>query len=85
MICEEVKKPENKYEAASTLLGSERPFGQVHLLWQIFGLAEEESDDDDDDDESSGVEVSEGSDTDNEDQSDDDEDEDEDWWQGWRG
>ena len=42
MICEEVKKPENKYEAASTLLGSERPFGQVHLLWQIFGLEEEE-------------------------------------------
>jgi hypothetical protein len=40
-ICEEVKKPENKYEAASTLLGSERPFGQVHLLWQIFGLDEE--------------------------------------------
>ncbi|RDB22992.1 Conserved oligomeric Golgi complex subunit 6 [Hypsizygus marmoreus] len=39
-ICEEVKKPENKYEAASTLLGSERPFGQVHLLRQIFGLGE---------------------------------------------
>ncbi|KAJ3516161.1 hypothetical protein NLJ89_g1297 [Agrocybe chaxingu] len=57
MICEEVKKPENRYEAASTLLGTERPFGQVHLLWQIFGLEEEESsseedeDDDDDDDE----------------------------------
>ena len=53
MICEEVKKPGNKYEAASTLLGSERPFGQVHLLWQIFGLEEEggvETDDDDDDD-----------------------------------
>jgi hypothetical protein len=42
MICEEVKKPENKYEAASTLLGSERPFGQVHLLWQTSGLEEEE-------------------------------------------
>jgi hypothetical protein len=38
LICEEVKRPENRYEAASTLLGSERPFGQVHLLWQIFGL-----------------------------------------------
>ncbi len=37
-ICEHVRSPENKYEAASTLLGSERPFGQVHLLWQIFGL-----------------------------------------------
>ncbi|KIM86455.1 hypothetical protein PILCRDRAFT_327206 [Piloderma croceum F 1598] len=41
-LCEEVKKPENKYEASSTLLGSERPFGQVHLLWQIFGLQDGE-------------------------------------------
>lgn len=40
-LCEEVRKPENKYEAASTLLGSERPFGQAHLLWQIFGLHQE--------------------------------------------
>lgn len=39
-LCEEVKKAENKYEAGSTLLGSERPFGQVRLLWQIFGLEE---------------------------------------------
>ncbi|KAJ7655211.1 oligomeric Golgi complex subunit 6 [Mycena polygramma] len=38
LICEQVRKPENKYEAASTLLGSERPFGQVNLLRQIFGL-----------------------------------------------
>jgi hypothetical protein len=38
LICEKVRRPENKYEAASTLLGSERPFGQIHLLWQIFGL-----------------------------------------------
>ena len=37
-ICEEVRRPENRYEAGSTLLGSERPFGQIHLLWQIFGL-----------------------------------------------
>ncbi|RDX56370.1 oligomeric complex COG6 [Lentinus brumalis] len=43
-ICEEVKKPENKYEAAATLLGSERPFGQVRLLWQIFGLQEQTAD-----------------------------------------
>ncbi len=42
IICDEVRKPENKYEAASTLLGSERPFGQVHLLWQIFGLEEKD-------------------------------------------
>ena len=41
-ICEEVKRPVNRYEAAATLLGSERPFGQVHLLWQIFGLEERE-------------------------------------------
>lgn len=40
-ICEEVRLPENRYEAAATLLGSERPFGQVHLLWQIFGLEDE--------------------------------------------
>lgn len=40
-ICEEVRRPENRYEAAATLLGSERPFGQVHLLWQIFGLQED--------------------------------------------
>ena len=43
MICAEVKKPENKYEAGATLLGSERPFGQVHLLWKIFGLEGEEN------------------------------------------
>ncbi|KAF9524462.1 oligomeric complex COG6-domain-containing protein [Crepidotus variabilis] len=51
-ICDEVKKPENKYEAASTLLGSERPFGQMHLLQQIFGFDEsddEESESSDDD------------------------------------
>ncbi|KAI0373041.1 oligomeric complex COG6 [Pilatotrama ljubarskyi] len=40
-ICEEVKRAENKYEAGATLLGSERPFGQVRLLWQIFGLPQE--------------------------------------------
>lgn len=37
-ICQEVKHPRNKYEAAATLLGSERPFGQVNLLCQILGL-----------------------------------------------
>ncbi|KAG7452966.1 oligomeric complex COG6 [Guyanagaster necrorhizus] len=42
VICDEVRRPENKYEAASTLLGSERPFGQAHLLWQIFGLEEKD-------------------------------------------
>ena len=44
-FCEEVRRPESRYEAAATVLGSERPFGQVHLLWQIFGIeGEEESD-----------------------------------------
>ena len=41
-LCKEVKKLHNKYEAASTLLGSERPFGKIHLLWQIFGLQDME-------------------------------------------
>ncbi|KAL1761228.1 oligomeric Golgi complex subunit 6 [Schizophyllum commune] len=41
-LCAAVRRAENKYEAASTLLGGERPFGQVHLLWQIFGFGEEE-------------------------------------------
>lgn len=41
-LCEEVKRPSNRYEAAATLLGSERPFGQVRLLWQIFGLQDQE-------------------------------------------
>ncbi|KAJ8590471.1 oligomeric complex COG6 [Rhizopogon salebrosus TDB-379] len=40
-LCEEVRKPENRYEAASTLLGIERPFGQVGVLRAIFGLEEE--------------------------------------------
>jgi conserved oligomeric Golgi complex subunit 6 len=75
MICEKVKKPENKYEAASTLLGSERPFGQVHLLWQIFGLEEEEVESDDDETEEESNE--EGKDTGDDDESEaDDEDED---------
>ncbi|KAK7473122.1 Golgi transport complex subunit 6 [Stygiomarasmius scandens] len=41
VICEQVRMKENRYEAASTLLGGERPFGQVALLWQIFGLRED--------------------------------------------
>ena len=42
MIYEKAKIPESKYEAASTLLGSERPFGQVRLLWMVLGGASEE-------------------------------------------
>lgn len=39
-LCAEVKNPRARYEAGSVLLGRERPFGQVVLLWQIFGLEE---------------------------------------------
>lgn len=66
-FCEEVRNPENKYEAAATLLGSERPFGQVHLLWQIFGIEEEEEEDSDEEssgDEESGEDGDEGEDDD---------------------
>ncbi|KAF5351607.1 hypothetical protein D9757_015072 [Collybiopsis confluens] len=42
MVCDRVRRKENRYEAAATLLGSERPFGQAALLWQIFGLKEED-------------------------------------------
>ena len=75
MICVEVRKPENRYEAGATLLGSERPFGQVHLLWKIFGLEGEEdegihSTTNDDDEEG-------GEDGTDEDTEDEDEDEDE--------
>ncbi|KAG6822961.1 hypothetical protein H0H92_011913 [Tricholoma furcatifolium] len=41
LLCEEVKNPRNRYEAAATLLGSERPFGQIHLLRQILGIDED--------------------------------------------
>jgi hypothetical protein len=37
-ICDEVKNPQNKYEFATTLLGSQRPFGQMNVLWQVFGV-----------------------------------------------
>ena len=37
-LCKQIRKTENRYEAASTLLGSERPFGRVDLLYQIFCL-----------------------------------------------
>jgi conserved oligomeric Golgi complex subunit 6 len=41
-LCFAVRSPENKYEAAATLLGSERPFGSMAALWQIFGMEPEE-------------------------------------------
>ena len=80
-ICEEVKRPENRYEAAATLLGSERPFGQVHLVWQIFGLEEEEEEDDedeDDDEDDEDEEEEEEEDADDEEDEDNEEDDEED-------
>lgn len=41
-ICTEVRKSENKYEAANTILGSQRPFGSLVSLRQILGISEEE-------------------------------------------
>lgn len=41
-LCAEVRAPRARYEAGSVLLGRERPFGQVGLLLQIFGLTEED-------------------------------------------
>ncbi|TDL27340.1 oligomeric complex COG6 [Rickenella mellea] len=41
LICSEVRKPENKYEAANTTLGSQRPFGQMTALRQVLGIEED--------------------------------------------
>jgi hypothetical protein len=37
-----VREPRSRYEAAATLLGAERPFGSVEVLWQIFGIDDSE-------------------------------------------
>lgn len=42
-ICAEVRKPANKYEAANTILGAQRPFGSLQALRQILGIEEEEA------------------------------------------
>jgi hypothetical protein len=41
LICEEIRKPANRYEAGMTLLGTERPFGKVAVLNQILGIEED--------------------------------------------
>jgi hypothetical protein len=41
-LCTAVRDPRARYEAATTLLGGERPFGQVEVLRQILGLEEGE-------------------------------------------
>ncbi|KIJ16652.1 hypothetical protein PAXINDRAFT_175933 [Paxillus involutus ATCC 200175] len=71
-LCEEVKSERGRYEAGSVLLGRERPFGQVGLLRQIFGLEDEEGEEDGDGDED------EDDGDDDEGDVDEDEDEDED-------
>ncbi|KIM58544.1 hypothetical protein SCLCIDRAFT_127928 [Scleroderma citrinum Foug A] len=59
-LCAEVRNPRARYEAGSVLLGRERPFGQVALLWQIFGLEEEERGSEDSDEETRESEEDEG-------------------------
>lgn len=44
-LCTAVRAPENRYEAAATLLGQERPFGQIGMLCQIFGLSDADLED----------------------------------------
>ncbi|TFK19198.1 COG6-domain-containing protein [Coprinopsis marcescibilis] len=59
VVCSEVMKEGNRYEAAATLLGSERPFGRVYLVRQIFGMEEgEESESEEESGEESGEEES---------------------------
>jgi hypothetical protein len=41
-LCARVRDPRSRYEAAATLLGAERPFGSVEVLWQIFGIDDSE-------------------------------------------
>ncbi|KAH7102798.1 oligomeric complex COG6 [Auriculariales sp. MPI-PUGE-AT-0066] len=37
-LCEAVRDTNNRYEFASTLLGGQRPFGQMGVLWQVLGI-----------------------------------------------
>ena len=41
-VCDAVRKPENRYEFAGTLLGSRRPFGDMRVLWQVLGIDDSE-------------------------------------------
>ncbi|KAH7102756.1 oligomeric complex COG6 [Auriculariales sp. MPI-PUGE-AT-0066] len=41
-LCEAVRDSNNRYEFASTLLGGQRPFGQMGVLWQVLGIQEDE-------------------------------------------
>ena len=42
MVCDAVREPKNRYEFASTLLGGQRPFGQMGVLWQVWGIEQDE-------------------------------------------
>ena len=37
-VCDAVRKSQNRYEFAGTLLGSRRPFGEMRVLWQVLGI-----------------------------------------------
>lgn len=41
-VAEAVRDSENKYEFATTVLGSKRPFGQMSVLWQILNVPDSE-------------------------------------------
>ena len=41
-VCDAVREPKNRYEFASTLLGGQRPFGQMGVLWQVWGIEQDE-------------------------------------------
>ena len=41
-LCGRVREPRSRYEAVATLLGAERPFGRIEVLWQIFGIDDSE-------------------------------------------
>ncbi|EJD05807.1 oligomeric complex COG6 [Fomitiporia mediterranea MF3/22] len=47
LLCSEVRRPENRYEAANTILGAQRPFGSLVALRQVLGVEEEDNDKDD--------------------------------------
>ena len=54
-LCARVREPRSRYEAATTLLGAERPFGSVAALWQIFGIDEGAHGEEDQDEGTKGI------------------------------
>jgi len=39
VVADAVRNPANKYEFATTVLGTKRPFGQMSVLWQVLNIA----------------------------------------------